>query len=255
MDMDGILYHGSKVLPGAINFLAAVSHFPVIFITNNPIRSAEEVVGNLRQMGFENIQTRQIVTSAMVTAEWLQQQKKAFRYFAVGAGALHHYLQQAGGIADEDNADFVVVGEGAGLDYSSLTTGINLIKKQGATLLVTNPDSCVDSYSQGQHQLLPGGGALAASFEQASGQKALVMGKPEPRLFQMALERLNVPVNQCLMIGDRPDTDILGAQQAGICTALVRSGQFLSGQAWPEYIDKPDFDCNSLNELQLKLKL
>ena len=116
--------------------------------------------------------------------------------------------------------------------------------------MVTNPDSSVDAWHRGRRQVLPGGGALVAPFEVATGQKAVVIGKPEPLLFEMALERLGVPPEQCVMIGDRPDTDIAGAAALGMSTALVRTGRFTPGAPWPEGLPRPDWDVGSLPELE-----
>jgi len=112
--------------------------------------------------------------------------------------------------------------------------GINLILKQGAMLVCTNPDHSVDATIEGEHWVLPGGGALVAPFAAATGVAPVFIGKPEPLLYRMALQRLNVRAKDCLMVGDRPDTDIAGAAALGMKTALVRTGRFAPGQAFPE---------------------
>ena len=137
------------------------------------------------------------------------------------------------GKEDANNAEFVVVGEGPGLDYASLTRGLNLIVNQGARLVATNPDSNVDATVEGEHRLVPGGGALVAPFAVASGVEPVIIGKPNPLLFEMALELLGCPPEHCLMIGDRPDTDIAGAARLGMRTALVRTGRFAPGTSSP----------------------
>ncbi|MEJ2622614.1 MAG: HAD hydrolase-like protein [Candidatus Thiodiazotropha sp.] len=109
----------------------------------------------------------------------------------------------------------MVIGEGPGIDFESITTGINLILKQGAQLVCTNPDHSVDAHYQGRHRVLPGGGALVAPFAIATGKQPLIVGKPQPQLNEMAAERISVNLQACLMIGDRPDTDISGAARLG----------------------------------------
>ncbi len=248
LDMDGVLHHGDKVLPDAVDFVGAVSYSKHLFITNNPIRSPLLVAERLSVLGFKGIMAEQILTSAQATAEWLKQQKTGFRYFAVGADGLHKALSEAGA-EDRFHADYVVIGEGAGLDYESLTIGINLVLSKGATLVATNPDASVDAWRNGQHLVLPGGGSLVAPFEVATGHKAIIIGKPQPLLYQMAMERLGVEAEECIMIGDRPDTDIAGAAAMGMKTALVRTGRFLPGEPWPKGMEKPDWDVCSLSEL------
>lgn len=248
IDMDGVLYHGDHVLPGAHEFVNFARQYPYLFVTNNPVLKPEAVLEKLSRLGFKGLSENTVLTSAQAAASWLNQQKQGFSYYAVGATALSEVLSEYGRY-DDETADFVVVGEGEGLDYATLTRGIRLIVKQGATLVVTNPDQNVDSMRNGEHVLLPGGGALVAPFEAATGQRATVIGKPEPRLFEMAAARLQVPPGECLMIGDRPDTDILGAMRVGMKTALVRTGRFAGSMPLPAGMAEPDYDVETLPEL------
>jgi HAD superfamily hydrolase (TIGR01450 family) len=252
IDMDGVLYHGDSVLEGATRFVSRIPPPRRLFVTNNPIRSPEKVALKLSQMGFADIDESQVLTSAEATANWLAQQKPGFRYFAVGAEGLHEALAREG-VEDSVAPDYVVVGEGPGIDFNSLTTGINLVITGGAQLVSTNPDATVDATSDGQHIVVPGGGALVAPFEVATGRKAVVIGKPEPLLYEMAMQRLGAGPADCVMIGDRPDTDILGAQRIGMRTALVRTGRFAPGESLPDGVANPDWDVESLTELEALL--
>lgn len=248
LDMDGVLFHGEMPLPGAAVLLHALADTPHLFLTNNPILPATEVVAKFARIGLPVPRAEQILTSADASAAWLAGRQPGFRYFAVGAAGLHQALA-AVGTPDAAQADFVVVGEGAGLDYASLTTGINLILKQGARLVVTNPDHTVDAVIDGRHRVLPGGGALVAPFAVATGQVPVVIGKPEPLLYHMALERLGADAAGTVMLGDRPDTDIAGAARLGMWSALVRTGRFAAGADWPEELPRPDWDCPDLATL------
>ncbi len=247
LDMDGVLFQGESVLPGAAAFMAVIRQTRHAFVTNNPTLSAQAVASKLARLGLGHHDARLVVTSAAATADYLAQLKPGFRYFAVGADGLHQALRQKGR-PDREQADFVVVGEGEGLDYRSLTTGINLILRKGARLVGTNPDANVDGTFEGRHCVLPGGGALLAPFCVATGVQPLVIGKPEPFLYQMALERLAVEPADCVMVGDRPDTDIEGAQRLGMKTALVRTGRFRPGEPLPDGV-RPDWDVTSLKAL------
>lgn len=246
--MDGILYHGEKAIPEALQFMSEVRDMPHAFITNNPILPPARVADRLEQMGFARPAEQQIVTSAEATALWLAKEKPGFRYYAVGAEGLHLALQLHGH-EDQTEAEFVIIGEGAGIDYETITIGINLILKRGARLVCTNPDQSVDANVDGHHQILPGGGALVAPFALATGKTPLFIGKPQPLLYEMAAERVGVTLEECLMVGDRPDTDIAGASRLGMKTVLVRSGRFAPGEAYPEELPKPDWDLDSLTEL------
>jgi len=250
--MDGVLFHGDTPLPGAIDFVRRLAGRPHLFLTNNPIRTPREVAEKLARLGFPAVEPAQILTSAIATAQWLAQQKPGFHFYAVGGEGLHRALETVG-MPDAERADFVVVGEGAGLDYDSLTIGLNLIQKRGARLVATNPDPNVDAVIDGRHRLLPGGGALVAPFAVAAGVAPVVIGKPEPLLFEMALARLSCEPGECLMVGDRPDTDIAGAARLGLRTAMVRTGRFGPGEPWPSNVARPDWDARNLEELAERL--
>ena len=254
LDMDGVLFHGMNPIDGAIDFMQTIEHIPHVFITNNPIRLPESMADKMAEIGFKRPDEKLIITAGEATAAWLAQQKPEFRFFAIGADGLHKSLQKYG-YEDKDQADYVVVGEGEGLDYASLTTGINLILKQGAQLICTNPDTSVDAFYRGKRAILPGAGALVAPFITATGKQPVTIGKPKPLLYEIALQELQVQADSCLMIGDRPDTDILGAQQLGIQTALVRTGRFAPGEKLPDIISAPDWDVENLMQLKKSLGL
>lgn len=189
----------------------------------------------------------QIVTSAEATAQWLAEQTPEFRFFAIGAPGLEEVLSEYGR-ADPCAADVVVVGEGPGLDYETMTTAINLVIQHGARLVCTNPDHSVDATVDGRHQVLPGGGALVAPIAVATGVQPTFIGKPNALLYEMAMARLGVVPTDCVMIGDRPDTDIAGAKALGMRTALIRTGRFAPGEPLPGGIS-PDEDFVDLSAL------
>jgi HAD superfamily hydrolase (TIGR01450 family) len=247
LDMDGVLFHGDQALPGAVEFLEAIASSPHCFVTNNPIRTPESVAAHFANLGLPLPTVKSIVTSAEATAAWLASELPGYRYFAVGDRGLDAALSRHG-VADAKAADFVVVGEGVGLDYDSLTTGINLIIDHGARLICTNPDESVDAVVDGTRRVLPGAGALVAPFVAATHVQPVYIGKPYPLLYEMAMSRLSVTAQDCIMIGDRPDTDIAGAQSLGMRTALVRTGRFGAAASLPHGI-KPDWDVGDLFDL------
>ena len=248
IDLDGVVFRGDEPLPGAARLLGRLAGRPHCFITNNPIRTPEEIADACAAMGLPRPEPRHILTSALATALWLSHERPDLRYFAVGAGGLDAALATVGE-RDERNANVVVVGEGAGLDYASLSTGIHLILSRGARLVATNPDTTVDGVREGEPVVLPGCGALVAPFTAATGVTPTFIGKPEPLLYEMALERLDCPAAACLMVGDRPDTDIAGAARLGIRTALVRTGRFPPGRRWLPGLPRPDIDVPDLPAL------
>ena len=252
LDMDGVLYHGERALPHAAEFMRLVSGRPHCFITNNPVLPPARVAEKLARLGIAKVDAAAIVTSAQATAAWLAREKADFRYFAVGGEGLHEALA-AVGREDAEKADFVVVGEGA-LDFEAIVTGINLIFDNDARLVGTNPDGSVDAFRDGRHVVLPGGGALIAPFVEATGRQPIFIGKPNAPLYEMALARLGLAAGDCMMIGDRPDTDIVGAQRLGMKTALVRSGRFRPGKPLPHGMAPPDIDVTDLERLASVLR-
>ncbi|MES9913495.1 MAG: HAD-IIA family hydrolase [Candidatus Sedimenticola sp. 4PFRAG1] len=253
LDMDGVLYHGERAIGGAVEFMNSVRGLPHLFLTNNPIKAPRNVADKLERIGFKRPGPEQILTSAEATAHHLADIKPDFSFYAIGGEGLVQALSELGQ-PDNEHADFVVVGEGPGLDFETLTRGINLLLKGGASLVSTNPDNNVDATVDGCHQVLPGGGALVAPFAVAAGVQPLTIGKPEPLMFTLALERLGMSAGECLMIGDRPDTDIAGAAAVGMRTAMVRTGRFAPGEHWPRNLPTPDWDVMDLKQLQKQLE-
>jgi len=135
-----------------------------------------------------------------------------------------------------------------------VASGARALLQRGAQLVCTNPDQNVDATIEGQHRVLPGGGALVAPIAVAAGVEPVFIGKPNPVLYEIAMDRLGVGPADCVMIGDRPDTDIAGAQALGIRTALVRTGRFAPGEPLPNGI-RPDWDCEDLGALMRALGL
>jgi HAD superfamily hydrolase (TIGR01450 family) len=249
LDMDGVLYHGTTPVSGAVDFMQQIQQVPHAFITNNPILLPVDIASKMETIGFPRPAENNIITSGEATASWLAEQKPGFSFFAIGAAGLHQSLSKHG-YEDIENADFVIVGEGHGLEYESITTAINLILKKQARLVCTNPDITVDATdSNGKHVILPGGGTLVSPIETATGTAAITIGKPSSLLYEIAMKRLQVSAVDCLMIGDRPDTDILGAQYLDMKTALIRTGRFGPNDSYPENQRLPDWDCYSLKQL------
>ena len=248
LDMDGVLFHGMNPIDGAIEFMQSIENIPHAFVTNNPIKLPKSMADKMAEIGFKRPDEKLIITSGEATAAWLAKQKPNFKYYAIGAGGLHKSLQKQGH-EDKENADYFIVGEGEGIDYASITTGINLMIKQDAQLICTNPDTSVDAFYRGKRAILAGAGALVAPFIVATGKQPITIGKPKPLLYEIALQTLQTEANNCLMIGDRPDTDIIGAQQLGIQTALVRTGRFRPDEKLPDQMPKPDWDVENLAQL------
>ena len=247
LDMDGVLYRGNNLIPGAREFierLQAGGH-PFLFLTNNSQRTPIDFQRKLERMGLD-VDAKHYFTSALATAAFLQSQKPGGTAFVIGEAGLTHALYQVGYSLTEVEPDYVVLGDTPSYDYSKMVKAVNLILA-GAKFIATNPD-VTGPQEEGIH---PACGALAAPIERATGRQAYYVGKPNPLMMREALRRLDAHSEDSVMIGDRMDTDILSGLGAGMHTVLV-----LTGVTSREEIDGFSYQPNqvvaSLNDLELE---
>ena len=224
IDMDGVLWEGDKPLPGLIEFFAALRQrqMPFVLATNNAGRSPEQYRDKLARMGV-TVSVDEIFTSPQATAIVLAQRSPGGgRVFVIGEQALQDALAAAGfTFCDlyQTDAGYVVVGIDRGLSWDKLATA-TLNIRAGAVFVGTNPDLSLPT----EHGITHGNGAILAALQAATGVAPIVVGKPEPTMYQQALTRLKSKPDDTLAIGDRLDTDILGAVRAGLPSALVLTG-------------------------------
>lgn len=220
IDMDGVLVHGQRPIPGADAFLARLQArgIPFLILTNNSMFTPGDLAHRLQSAGL-NVQTEQIFTSAMATARFLTVQKPNGTAFAIGESGLTGALHDAGYILTELAPDFVVLGETFTYNYDQIKKAVRLVMA-GAHFIATNPDPI----GPGEHGVVPACGAMAALIETASGRKPFFIGKPNPFMMRAALHYLGVHSENTIMIGDRMDTDVVAGIQSGLGTILVLSG-------------------------------
>ena len=218
LDMDGVLYHGTRRLDGALEFLEWLS-VPYAFITNNSSRTPIQVANKLANMGIE-VATDQIMTSSLATAAYLQRHYPATTpIFAIGEVGLMTALQQAGFVLTPDAPEIVVVGLDREFNDVKLQTAVDALKN-GAVFIGTNMDRILMT----ENGPSPGTGTIIMKVADAAQHTPLVMGKPECQIFEMAATYLGVEVSEMLMVGDNVDTDIAGANQNNMYAALVLTG-------------------------------
>jgi NagD protein len=221
IDMDGVLYRGADLLPGAGEFVRELRSrdIPFRFLTNNSQRTRRDVVAKLSRLGID-ADEEHVFTSAMATARFLAQQKPDGTAFVIGEGGLLTALHQHGYAVVDYDPDYVVVGEGRTFNLELVETAVRMILG-GAKLIATNLDpNCPTANGS----LRPGCGAMVAMLETATGVKAFSVGKPSPVMMRAARKELGLTTDQTIMIGDTMDTDILGGVQLGFRTVLVLSG-------------------------------
>jgi len=259
-DLDGVVYLGDTPIPGAIaalNELAGAGH-SLFFLTNNSTRSRQFYADKLSGMGIA-VSPEQVMTSAYATGLYLRSIDASGKsVFVVGEWGLRAEMEEAGlrviDLEDPAPADFVVVGLDRDLTYAKLRRAHEEITVRGARFVATNRDA---TYPMETGEI-PGGGAIVAPIECSTGVAAVTIGKPEPPMWRHILERTGVQPEQALMIGDRAETDILGAKELGLHTALV-----LTGVTTPEMersladAHRPEFvlpDLTGLPELVRRLE-
>jgi NagD protein len=220
IDMDGVIYRGSQMIPGAVEFIEQLirTDTPFLFLTNNSARSPKDFATKLDHAGLK-VSWKNIYTAALCTADFLVRQQPNCSAYVIGEGGLNVALEAAGIAFDSLHPDFVVVGEGRLLNYESLELALRFLAK-GSRLVATNPDTWCPTDSGPR----PGTGAYVALLESASGKKAYYLGKPNPFMFQMARQRLGLHTAETVMIGDTMETDIRGAVEVGIQSYLVLTG-------------------------------
>jgi NagD protein len=220
-DMDGVIYRGKSVIPGAQHFIDRLraSGAGLVFLTNNSEQTPLDLLRKLAGLDIHGLTEANFITSAMATAEFLAAQKPNGTAYVVGGGALSAALYDVGYSITEADPDYVVVGKTASFGFPMLRKAAELIGG-GAKFIGTNPDM-VDPVEGGTE---PAAGALLASIEAATGMRPYVVGKPNSLMMIYARRMLGVPAEDCVMIGDRMDTDIVGGLEAGMQTCLVLSG-------------------------------
>jgi NagD protein len=220
-DMDGVIYRGKRVIPGAQHFIDRLraSGAGLVFLTNNSEQTPLDLLRKLAGLDIHGLTEANFITSAMATAEFLAAQKPNGTAYVVGGGALSAALYDVGYSITEADPDYVVVGKTASFGFPMLRKAAELIGG-GAKFIGTNPDM-VDPVEGGTE---PAAGALLASIEAATGMRPYVVGKPNSLMMIYARRMLGVPAEDCVMIGDRMDTDIVGGLEAGMQTCLVLSG-------------------------------
>jgi NagD protein len=220
MDMDGVLVHEERLIPGADLFVKRLQQagHRFLLLTNNSIYTPRDLAARLALTGLEVPETA-IWTSALATARFLDTQRPQGTAYVMGEAGLTTALHQVGYVLTERDPDYVVVGETRAYSQQAITRAIRLISS-GARFIATNPDPTGPSPEGPQ----PATGAVAALISKATGVRPYFVGKPNPLMMREALRAIDAHSESTVMIGDRMDTDIVAGIEAGLQTILVLSG-------------------------------
>lgn len=246
-DMDGVIYRGDQVLPGARECLEfmRVRGIPHLFVTNNSSRTPRDYVAKLSRMGIQTTPDRVLTSALVAVADLRRTITPADRILLVGGAGIREALAIAGmTLADRwQEATIVLVGLDPNLTYEKLAQAALAIGR-GARFIATNGDR---SYPT-ERGLEPGAGALVAALQTTTGITPKMYGKPAPEMFVQGLTILGTPAAATGMVGDRLETDIAGAARSHLVTVAVTTG--VSSEAELRAADPPpDFLFHSLAEL------
>ncbi len=236
-DMDGVIYHGNRLLPGVTEFVDWLyrEKKEFLFLTNSSERSPRELQQKLARMGLE-ISEEHFYTSALATAKFISSQSPGCSAYVIGAPGLMNALYEVGITMNDVNPDYVVVGETTTYHYDNIVHAVSLVRA-GARLIGTNSDLTGPS----EHGLIPACRALIAPIELATGKSAYFVGKPNPLMMRTGLKMLGVHSAEAVMVGDRMDTDIIAGIETGLDTVLV-----LSGCTSPEEVEQFPYRPNHI---------
>ena len=243
-DMDGVIYHGSKILDGVREFVNWMidegKNF--IFLTNSPERTPHELSMKLDRMGL-NVSASHFYTSAMATAEFLSAQKPGCTAYVIGEAALTKAMYDKKIYMNDVNPDYVVLGETRTYNFEKLEKAIELVRN-GAKLIGANPDT-IGVTEKG---IMPATGSLIAPIEIATGKKAYFVGKPNPLMLRHAMKQLDCHSVDVAFIGDRMDTDIIAGIESNVDTVLVLSG-VTAREDIDNYPYRPKYVLNGVGDL------
>jgi len=222
-DLDGTVYRGPVLIPGAAETIAALraAGRRVVFLSNKPLYSRVEYARTLTQLGIP-ARSDDIVNSSVVLARYLARQDPGAPLFVIGESSLVGELQAAGfETRPDEHVRWVVIAFDRTFDYAKLNTALQAVTRHGARLIATNPDrTCPVEGGE-----IPDCAGMIAAVEAVTGHRVeVVVGKPSPIILGEALRALDLPPDHCAIVGDRLETDILMGKAQGLGTVLVLSG-------------------------------
>lgn len=243
--MDGVIYRGANLVEGSKDFINRLmsQNIPFLFLTNNSEQTPIDLKKKLEAKGLHGISEHNFITSAQATALFLKTQKPGASVYVIGGGGLVSEMYNVGFSVTENNPDYVVVGKTASFNFEMMKKAMNFIEN-GSKFIGTNPDM-VDPIEKGME---PACGSILAAIEAATGKKPYIVGKPNALMMTIASMKLGMHPHDCVMIGDRMDTDIVGGMEVGMKTCLVLSGVTTRDEAG-SFPYRPDYIFNNVGEI------
>jgi len=223
-DLDGTVYRGDQIIPEADSVIRLLreNKKKVIFLSNKPLQTRNDYASKLTRLGIPT-HPDEVINSTFVMTHYLKKNAPQARLFVVGETPFIEELEKAGfKITDEPREiDYVVVAFDRTFDYRKLNIAFQAIKKFGAHFVATNPDRTCP-VEEGE---IPDCAGMIAAIEAVTEKKVeIIVGKPSPIMIQTVLDVLGLRPEECILVGDRLETDIKMGKDSGIATGIVLTG-------------------------------
>ncbi len=246
-DLDGTVYRGEKLIPKARETIERIKSLgkKIVYLSNKPLQPREDYAGKLTRLGIPT-ESAEVINSSFVMASWLSRQAPKATVFIIGEPPLVEEMTRKGFKISEkpEEIQYVIASFDRTFDYRKLNIALQAIKK-GARFVATNPDRTCP-VEEGE---IPDCAAMIGAIEGATGKKVeAIVGKPSEIIIRVAVETINLTPRECLLVGDRLETDIVMGKKAKMATALVLTGvttQEVLGQS----PIKPDYVWESIAEI------
>lgn len=222
-DLDGTVYLGEALIPGAAEVIAALraGGRRVAFLSNKPLQSRADYARKLTRLGVP-AEPADVINSSIVLARHLQSLDPGAPVFVIGEPPLIEELRSHGfEVRGDERVRWVVIAFDRTFDYTKLNVALQAVRRHGARLIATNPDrTCPVEGGE-----IPDCAGMTAAVEAVTGRSVeVIVGKPSPIILEVALAALGVGARDCVMVGDRLETDILMGKRQGLATVLVLTG-------------------------------
>ena len=222
-DLDGTIYLGEALLPGAAETIAALraEGRRVAFLSNKPLYTRADYAEKLSRLGIPTT-ADEVVNSSIVLARYLRRLDPGAPLFVIGEAPLIGELRDHGfEVRNDADVRWVVIAFDRTFDYAKLDTALQAVRRHEARLIATNPDRTCPVEGGG----IPDCAGMIAAVEAVTSKRVeAVVGKPSPIILEVALEALGVGARDCVIVGDRIETDIVMGKRRGLATVLVLTG-------------------------------
>lgn len=244
LDMDGTVYLGENAIDGAVEFISELKRngIPFRFLTNNSSNKRDVYSSRLSRMGFD-VDVSTVLTSTVATIRFLKERFSGKSVYPLGVPGFVEEVKEAGIPIDENDPDIVLLAFDRTITYDKINRAYNLLRN-GKTFVATHPDDLCPTEDGYDIDI----GPFIRMFEQMSGTEAIVVGKPNRLMLEMAAFEMGCAVEDIIVVGDRLYTDIKMAADSGVISVAVLSGETTRGDIDGSDI-RPTFVCDSVADI------